>query len=309
MTRTDSALNVRWHAGALNNGLFFSAMYQLSTRLPRRGSYALAYPGAWVAYRLMREGTEALIENLRVVRPDASERELRRLALLTCRSYARDFVDFIRGVAMTREEFEPLIAGFDGYRFDELLAEGRGVVLVGGHFGNWELGGIVIRLLRGYPLTVVGRPEPSPAVSALRRRMRESHGIETIEIGRMLETALQIRRVLSNNTVVAMLLDRHLGRDRVEVTFFGRPTTFARSPAMIAYLSGAPLLPSFVIRKADGRFDAVCGASIRPDPTLPLDDGIRQMTQAFAAELETRIRANPHLWYQFYPYWRPQPPA
>ena len=303
MTRTDSALNVRWHAGALNNGVFFTAMCELATRLPRRGSYALAYPGTWVACRLMRGGTRALIENLRVVKPEASERELRRLALLTYRSYARDFVDFIRGLSMTRATFEPLIAGFDGYRFDELLAEGRGIILVGGHFGNWEFGGLVIRLLRGYPLTVVGKPEPSPAVSALRQRMRESFGIETIEIGRMLDTALQIRGVLGANGIVAMLLDRHLGRDQVEVTFFGRKAKFLRSPAMIAYLSGAPLLPSFVIRQPDGRFAAVCGVPIRPDTSLPTEESIRQMTQAFAATLEERIRQYPHLWYQFYPYW------
>jgi len=306
VTPNDSRPGVRWHTGALNNGLFFGAMSRLVNWLPRRGSYALAYPGAWVAYRLMREGTHAVIENLRVVQPGTSERELRRLALLTFRSYARDFVDFIRGVSMTRAELEPLIAALDGYRFDQLLAEGRGILLVGGHFGNWELGGIVIRLLLGYPLTVVGRPEPSPMVNELRRRLRESFDIETIEIGRVLETALQIRRFLAANTVVAMLVDRHLGRDQVEVTFFGRPTLFSKSPAMIACLSGAPLLPSFVIRQPDGRFAAVCATPIRPDPALAPDESVRQMTQAFAAELEARIRAHPHLWYQFYSYWSPE---
>jgi lauroyl/myristoyl acyltransferase len=309
VSRSDSGVDVRWHAGVLNNGLFFGAMYQLVTRLPRRWCYALAYPFTWLAYRLMHEGTRALLENFRGVRPEASEPELHRLALLTYRSYARDFVDFIRALPMTRTEFEPLIAGFDGYRFDELLAEGRGILLAGGHFGNWELGGIVIRLLRGYRLVVVGRPEASPAVTAMRRRLRESLGIETIEIGRMLDTALQIRRVLSDNAIVAMLLDRHLGRDRVEVTFFGRSTSFVKSPAMIAYLSGAPLLPSFVIRQADGRFAAVCGTPIWPDATKSPDDNIKEMTQAFATALESRIRADPHLWYQFYPYWGSGPEA
>jgi lauroyl/myristoyl acyltransferase len=304
LTRSASELDVRWHAGILNNGVFFRAMYHLTASLPRRGCYALAHPFTWLAYRLMRGGTRALIENLRIVRPDASDAELRELALLTYRSYARDFADFVRAVPMTAEEFRPLVAVFDDHRFDELLSEGRGIVLVGGHFGNWELGGIVIRLLRGDRLAVVGRPEPSPGVNELRRQLRELHGIETIEIGRMLDTALQIRRALSNNAVVAMLVDRHLGRDQVEVQFFGRPTSFAKSPAMIAYMANAPLLPSFVIRQPDARFYAVCGTPIRADTTLPLDAAIQRMTQAFATELEQRVRANPHLWYQFYPYWQ-----
>lgn len=56
--RTDADLSaVRWHAGALNNGLIFGLTYHLVTRLPR-----------------------AIVDNLRVVRPDATERELKRLA-------------------------------------------------------------------------------------------------------------------------------------------------------------------------------------------------------------------------------------
>jgi KDO2-lipid IV(A) lauroyltransferase len=180
----------------------------------------------------MREGTGALLDNLRTVRPDASAPERRRLALLTYRSYAHDFIDFIRGLSMTRSELEPLIARFDADRLGALLAEGRGVVLVTGHFGNWELGGIVIRLLGGFPLTVVGKPEPSPMVNQWRQRIRE-RGHRHHRDRPHLETALPIRRHLSANRIVAMLLDRRRARP-VEVTFFGRPALFVRSPAMIA---------------------------------------------------------------------------
>lgn len=303
--RNDSDLSaVRWHAGALNNGLILGAAYLLVTRLPRAGSYAIGDAGTWLAYQLMRDGTRAIIDNLRVVRPDATKRELKRMALLTYRSYARDTVDFIRSLAMDRTELEPMMAGFDSGRLDDLLVRRRGVVIVGGHFGNWELGGVALRLLHGYPITVVGKSEASPAVGKLRRRMRESLGIETLEIGQMLETALHIRRLLAANGIVAMLLDRHLGRDRVDVTFFGRPAGFLRTPAMIAYLSGAPLLPAFMIRQADNRFVGALGDPIEVDSTKPAEDAVRAATQAFAAQLEDRIRASPQLWYQFYPYWR-----
>jgi len=161
-----------------------------------------------------------------------------------------------------------------------------------------------LRVLNGYPVTVVGKPETSPVVGEFRRRMRDSLGIETLEIGRMLETALQIRRALAANGIVAMLLDRHLGRDRIDVKFFGRLTGFLRSPAMIGYLSGAPLLPAFLIRQADGRFVGSFGDTIFVDTSKPTEDSVRSATQAFADQLELQIRANPHLWYQFYPYWR-----
>jgi lauroyl/myristoyl acyltransferase len=303
--RTDSDLSaIRWHAGALNNGLIFGLTYHLVTRLPRAASYAIGHVGTWLAYRFMREGTRALVENLGIVRPNASDRELKRLALLTYRSYARDTIDFIRSIPMNRTQLLPMMAAFDSSRLDDLLKQKRGAVIVGGHFGNWELGGVALRLLHGYPLTVVGKSEASPVVGEIRRRMRESLGIETLQIGQMLDTALQIRRVLATNGIVAMLLDRHVGRDRVDVTFFGRPAGFVRTPAMIGYLSGAPLVPAFMIRQPDDRFVGVLGDPIVVDSTKPTEDAVRSATQAFAAQLEDRIRANPQLWYQFYPYWR-----
>jgi lauroyl/myristoyl acyltransferase len=99
------------------------------------------------------------------------------------------------------------------------------------------------------------------------------------------------------------LLDRHLGRDRVEVSFFGRPTAFLRTPAMVAYMSRAPLLPAFMVRGADGHFVGTLGEPIRVDSTIPAEQAVAESTQLFASQLERQIRANPHLWYQFYRYW------
>jgi KDO2-lipid IV(A) lauroyltransferase len=295
--------DVRWYARGLNNGAIFGATYHGVARLPKRVSYGIGYVGTWLAYHLMQDGTSGLLANLRVVCPERTESDLENLALFTYRSYARDTVDFIRSLFMTSSELSEMISEFDGGLFDELRAEGRGIITLGGHFGNWELGGVVLRRLRGLPLSVVGRPEPSPAVGELRRRMRETFGIETIEIGRVLDTALRIRRVLAQNGVVGMLADRHLDRDRAAVTFFGRPTFFSRSPAMIASLSGAPLLPCFVLRQKDGRFAARCGRPIRVDGSKPVDVGVNEATQEFATQLEERIRMQPYLWYQFYRYW------
>jgi KDO2-lipid IV(A) lauroyltransferase len=302
--RADSARStVRWHAGALNNGLIFGATYYGCTWMPRACSHAIGYTGTWLAYRFMREGTKAIVENLRVVLPQAPDKELQRLALLTYRSYGRDTIDFIRSLGMGRGQLESMVSGMETGQLDNLLADKRGVVLVGGHFGNWELGGVALRLLHDYPLTVVGKSEASPVVGRFRRHMRDSLGIETLEIGQMLEASLRIRRLLADNRIVAMLLDRSLGRDRVDVSFFGRQTGFLRTPAMIGYLSRAPLLPAFMIRHADGRFSGSMGDPIVVNPTDSPEVSVRAATQAFATQLERQISANPHLWYQFYPYW------
>jgi KDO2-lipid IV(A) lauroyltransferase len=304
--RADSNLSeIRWHADGLNNGVIFGLTRLGVVHLPRRCSYAIGHVGTWLAYRLMRAGTKAVVANLRAVRPDASELELRALALSTYRSYARDTIDFIGNLDMNQAELTRWVARHDDAPLRALLARGRGVIIAGGHFGNWELGGVMLRVLSGHPLLVVGKQEASAGVGKIRRRMRDSLGIETLEIGQMLETALRIRRHLAANGVVAMLLDRHVGRDRVDISFFGRQTSFLRTPAMIAGLSGAPLLPAFMVRQKDNRFAGEFGQPIYVDPGDRTDEALRNATQAFATQLEQRIRADPHCWYQFYRYWDP----
>jgi len=210
MTRADSDLSaVRWHAGALNNGLVFGLTLGLVRALPRAWSYAIGHVGTWLAFRLMAGGTRALVENLRVVLPARPTRSCRgwRCSPIAATRRTRS-TSFAAWGSIARRCCRRW-ASFDETRLDAALARGRGVILVGGHFGNWELGGIALRLLRPTPMAVVAKSEASPAVGAIRRRMREAFAIDTIEIGQTLETALQIRGRLAANGLVAMLLDRH----------------------------------------------------------------------------------------------------
>ena len=106
--------------------------------------------------------------------------------------------------------------------FESVLREQRGALLVAGHFGNWEIGGVLMGRVLKLPLTIVAMPEADPAINALRRETRDRMGVETLEVRQSLETPLAIRRTLAANRVVAFLVDRHVGRDRIEVSFFGR---------------------------------------------------------------------------------------
>ena len=83
----------------------------------------------------------------------------------------------------------------------------------------------------------------------------------------------------------------------------GLPGQTAASIRREAWLRRLPLLPAFMIRQADNRFVGELGDPIVVDSTKPTEEAVRAATQAFATQLEDRIRAHPHLWYQFYPYW------
>ena len=158
--------------------------------------------------------------------------------------------------------------------FDSLLARGRGIVLVTGHYGNWEVGSLLIRSALELPLTIVAMAEADPTVNRIRLEIREKLGAETIEVRQSLDTALQIRRRLADNRIVAMLVDRHFGKDRVAVTMFGRAAWLLRTPLLMAHVSGAPLLPCSIERIGPGRFKARPGTPIFVAADIPRDEAI-----------------------------------
>lgn len=298
----------RWTLHGLNNGLIFSATCRGVSVLPRQVSYAIGDTGTWIASRLMRRTRDALTDNLRAVCPDEPLAALERRAGLTLRSYARDVIDFLRALEMPAHRAQSIFH----YRpehaqlFADLLARGRGIIIVTGHYGNWEIGGVAMSRIFKLPLTVVAMAEASQEVNQIRRRIRDSLGVETLEVRRSLDTALQLRKRLADNRVVAMLMDRHLGRDRVQVSFLGRPTWFLRTPALMAYLSGAPLVPCFIERIDDVHFSVSNADPIYVSAGDNREAAIQRATQQFADELERRVRRQPQYWYHFYRYWDAQ---
>ena len=190
--------------------------------------------------------------------------------------------------------------------FTDLLAEGRGIILVTGHYGNWEIGSILIRDALQLPLTVVAMTEANPEVNQARREIREALGVETLEVRQSLETALQLRRQLAANRIIAMLVDRHLGRDRVtrEVS---RTRGVLPSHARAARLHDRRADPA-VLHRADRR-RPVCGSARNANPSGPGRSARRRDSGGDAGNRgrarRPRARA-PRYWYHFYRYWDAQ---
>ena len=308
LTARGDAVPRRWTLHGLNNGAIFSATHRGVLFLPRPVSYAIGHVGTWLAWRLMDDTRSALADNLRPLFPGDTERQLERRALTTLRNYAQDVIDFLRALRASAEEAKQLFAMSPAHMelFRGLLARNRGIILVTGHYGNWEIGSVFMRRILGLPLTVVAMAEASEQVNRIRREIRDSLGTDTIEVRKSFDTALQIRRRLAENGVVAMLMDRHMGRDRVQVNFLDRQAAFLGTPALMGYLSDAPLLPCFIERLGPGRFNIEPGEPIFVSREVPRGEAVHMATQAFATQLEARVRFRPHHWYQFYPYWKAQ---
>ncbi|MEO6238779.1 MAG: lysophospholipid acyltransferase family protein [Vicinamibacterales bacterium] len=298
----------RWTTHGLNTGVVFGATVHGVRLLPRPLCYLIGHVGAWIAWRLMRGTNEAIADNLRAVFPDESGKRLGRRALDVYRSYTRDAVDFLKSASAGDDQVQQM---FDMpaervATLRALHAEGRGIILVTGHHGNWEAGSVMMAKLLRLPLTIVAMREANPEVNRLRQEIRDLIGVEAIEVRQSLDTPLQIRRALAQNRFVALLVDRHVGRDRVAVTFLDRQAWFLRTPVLLASLTGAPLVPCFIRRIGRGRFHALPGRPVLVRTDLPRDVAIQTAAQDIADQLGEQVRLHPECWYHFYRYWDAQ---
>ena len=191
-------------------------------------------------------------------------------------------------------------------RYQAALARGRGVILVSGHIGNWELLAAVLSPISG-PLHAVARQTYDPRLTKLAHDHRTRAGFHLLWRGdRPLKQ--NIYDVLAQGEVLLLMIDQDIkGVPGVFVDFFGQPAFTPRAPATMALKTGATLMVGHLVR-LNGRHVmdlqevSVSAAADKPDREQAVVDLIQQMS----AYLERAIRAHPEQWVWLHQRWKTQ---
>ena len=279
--------------------LAFPSFYRLgfagARRVPKAALYLAADGIGLASYLACRAPAAVVRANLRRVLPGAPEREIARLARNIFRNFARYLVDYGRFRTVPREALDRIIPVLDGKEhLDEAFRVGRGVILVTGHIGNWELGGVFFGR-HGVKINVVTLPEGSARIDEIRDLYRRGHNINTIVVDGTPFATLEIMGALRRNEMVAMLVDRWGRTDGVPADFFGREHSFPRGPFALSRATGAAIVSAFVVR--DGT--AYRGIIEPPFVAGGLDDA--SCAGRIGEALERVIRRYPDQWYNFVP--------
>jgi KDO2-lipid IV(A) lauroyltransferase len=290
----------KWVSHGLSNRIVYGGLHYGGHWLPMPVLNAINLVGNTLAVTFLRKTKAGMRDNF-VKALGLSEAEAARLARKVFFEYGRHTIDAWR---LRSEAFSPRIVSFDvdARALAASRKNGRGFLLVTGHVGNWEMGAVT---LRGHHLTpaVVGQPELDPNVQEMRLALRQHLGVESIDIGSSMATAFKVRAAVDAGRAVALLVDRAYPEDEVVVPFFGRPTSFLRSPALLARFCDCDVLPGFFLRRPDGDYFNIWGQPLAADRSAtPEQDAARIMTRV-AADLEAVIRAHPTQWFNFYRFW------
>ncbi len=190
---------------------------------------------------------------------------------------------------------------FDGFEHvEEAAAGGRGIVVALPHLGGWEAAGYWMTT-RGHRVTVVVEPVEPPELFDWFVEVRRALGLEVVALGP--DAGPATLRALRAGEVVGLVCDRDLTRDGVEVEFFGERTTLPKGPAMLAFRTGAALLPAAVYFTPRGGHHAVVRPPLDTARTGRLADDVARVTQRLASEFERLVRVAPEQWHLMQPNW------
>ncbi|MBI2846115.1 MAG: lysophospholipid acyltransferase family protein [Chloroflexi bacterium] len=273
----------------------------LSQKAPPRLSYTVARLLGDLTFHTWYQGRQNTIDNMRhVLGSDAAEGEVREVARRSFGSYFSFLVDFFRFPSLSDEEIHRLSGEVTGWEhLHAALSAGRGAILVGPHFGNWEFGAMMLAL-RSYPLNYFARTFRSQRVTELVLRPRVQRGIKIIPTNGDIRP---LYRALKRNELVGIAIDRPYPEGGVKVNFFGAPAYLPAGPAALSLRTGAKLLIGYCMRLPDETYGGRFYPAIDYAPTGDREQDIQQVTQKIADALENIIRISPEQWYMFQRLW------
>jgi KDO2-lipid IV(A) lauroyltransferase len=190
-----------------------------------------------------------------------------------------------------------------------LLSTGRPVIVLGGHFGNWEVATATFGFF-GFPMGVVARDLDNPYLHEWFRRFRQhtGHRLVSKKGGYDVMLVLLLRRGL-----LGLLADQDAGPRGLFVDFFGRPASTFKSIALLALEHRAYICVGYAVRLPDDfehnfwvRYELGTAAMIDP-LAVAADNPVQEITQQFTAALERIVRRHPEQYFWLHRRWKSAP--
>ncbi|NLI76984.1 MAG: lysophospholipid acyltransferase family protein [Candidatus Riflebacteria bacterium] len=237
--------------------------------------------------------------------PLVFHREARRAAELLPAEFAGRREEILRGMAVNQVMnlleimfYEKLLAARPDYVrlegtaiLERARQEGRGSIILSGHFGNWEL--TAYSLVRaGVPLHVIARPQAINQMTEFMNGFRQRRGVKVLMANNLSESL----KILHQGLTVGIVSDLDARERGYRVPFFGRDASFYPTPVILSVRGNAPLIPVFGERQPDGSHVVRVGEPVAWERGESMTDRVRK----YAACYEEAIRRRPDLWVWFH---------
>ena len=215
--------------------------------------------------------------------------------------YARFWFDAFRIRTMPEKEFDERVVVFGLENVDRALEAGKGCVCALPHMGNWDAAGHWFGV-HGYRIAAVAEELRPPRLYELFLRHREELGMRIVGLTREGHVGQQLKQLLSENWMVALVADRDLTGRGTEVEMFGATRRVPAGPALLSLSSGAPLVVCPVYTRDDG-WEVRIEEPLEIERTGVIREDVAALSRLMAERFERAIAAKPTDWHMFQPAW------
>ncbi len=278
--------------------------------LPRRVGRGLGAAIGAVAWHVVGRLRRIGLRNLTLAFPEMPDGERQRILRTLYRHLGWQIAEFCRMSRASRTDAEQFFRYEGLEHFLAARARGKGVLVLTGHLGAWELSSFYHSLM-GYPMSMVIRRLDNPLVDAFVNRIRCLHGNRVLHKD---DFARGLLAAMHRGDTVGILMDTNMTPPQgVFVPFFGTPACTASGLARVAAHSGAAVLPGFMLWEPARSSTEPAPYVLHFGPELHLQrtpdaaaDALAN-TALFTATLESWIRRYPEQWLWVHRRWKTRP--
>ena len=258
----------------------------------------------WSCFCVLKKARKRALDNLDIA--FASSKSVEEKGLIArgvFENLGKSFVEVISLAKFNKGNINRYIACKGIEAVEGLIRQGKGGIVLSGHFGNWELMAHYFAI-KGYKVNVVARRVRMEQVERFLARVRKRHGVNILYRD---SSAKEVLTVLRRNEFIGMMPDQDMRSvSGVFVDFFGRKAYTPNGPAVLNFLTKVPIIPCFMVRKGFGH-EILIGNPIELAATGDREKDILENTQRYTKVIESYVRRFPAQWVWFHERWRTRP--
>lgn len=269
----------------------------LGLSLSRRLSFLLAI----FFYFVVPIRKKTVKENLQKAFPEYSKSKINKIAFRSYWSFCITLVEILYLPSLSKSDLKASVIYTDIPLMKERYNEGKGVIFLGAHFGNWEYIAITVAVQLDIPITVVVKSQRNTLVTNWLNNMRVKWGNKIVPLGISIR---QVYKELKEKKIVAMVADQRGPADGIRINFMGRKASVFAGPALLALKTGAPIMFGLTIRQPDFTYKTAIEFINMDD--LPEEEELKitELSQRHAAVLEKYIKQYPEQWFWMHKRWK-----
>ncbi len=275
---------------------------RLVSIFPRRVNYAIATALGISSYWLLPKERAKIAKHLeQAFGKEKKAGEFYQIGERALVNLAKSAIDVLCFPKLTRERMERLVRLEEGTgKLDQVLAHGKGAIVLTGHIGNWELLASYFRFF-GYPGCLVGRRIYYEPYNRILVALRESALVTTVYRD---ESPRKVLAELKANHIVGMSADQDIDSlEGIFVSFLGKLAWTPTGPAKVALASSAAIVPAFMIHQ-DDRYRLFIEDPIWPIESESKEEAVRFMTEAWSKVVADYVRRYPDQWVWMHNRWK-----